>query len=171
VLGFVIYMAMANLGLAAVFVVVPWLYVALKVAGAVYLLVLAWRALRPGGPALFEARDLPRDSNARLFGMGLATNLLNPKAAIMYVALIPQFVEPAKGDVIAQGFLLGGVQITVSLLVNAAIVLGAGGVARVLRGRPRWVPWQRRATGAMLAGVGVHLLLDAPSPAVAHAPR
>ncbi|WP_235736859.1 LysE family translocator [Nocardioides alcanivorans] len=163
--GFVAYMTMANLGLAAVFIVVPWLYTLIKVAGAVYLLHLAWRAFRPGGPALFEAHDLARDSNVRLFGMGLATNLLNPKAAIMYVALIPQFLEPSSGNVVAQGFVLGGVQITVSIVVNTLIILGAGSIAALLRGRPHWLPWQRRATGTMLVGVGVHLLVDAPSPA------
>lgn len=166
-LGFVVYMTMANLGLAAVFAVVPWLYTLIKTAGAAYLLFLAWRAFRPGGLSLFEARDLPRDSNARLFGMGLATNLLNPKAAIMYVALIPQFIVPAHGNVIAQGFVLGGVQIVVSLVVNTLIILGAGTIAAFLRRRPRWLPWQRRTTGAMLAGVGIHLLAEAPAPASA----
>ena len=165
VLGFVVYMTMANLGLAAVFVVVPWLYSLLKVTGAMYLLYLAWKALRPGGIALFETQDLPRDSTSRLFGMGLLTNLLNPKAAIMYVALIPQFIAPAKGNVIAQGFVLGGIQITVSLVVNALIILGAGAIASFLRRRPRWLPWQRRVTGGLLAGVGVQLLVQSPTAA------
>ena len=166
-LGFAIYMTMANLGLAAVFVVVPWLYTALKLAGALYLLVLAARAISRGGIGLFEVRDLARDSTARLFSMGLVTNLLNPKAAIMYVALIPQFIEPARGAVIAQGFILGGVQILVSLVVNALIVLGAGAIAVFLRRRPAWLAWQRRTTAALLAGVGIHLLIDAPAPAAA----
>ncbi|MET4159000.1 LysE family translocator [Agromyces sp. PvR057] len=166
-LGFVVYMTMANLGLAAVFVVVPWLYTGLKVAGALYLLFLAFRAVAGGGAGLFEVRDLARDSRARLFSMGLATNLLNPKAAIMYVALIPQFIVPAHGAVIAQGFLLGGVQIAVSLVVNALLIVGAGAIAAFLRRRPAWLAWQRRATAALLAGVGIALLIEAPVPATA----
>lgn len=166
VVGFLVYMTMANLGLAAVFVVVPWLYTGLKVAGALYLLYLAVRAVS-GGIALFEVRDLAGDSRARLFSMGLVTNLLNPKAAIMYVALIPQFIVPAHGAVVAQGFILGGVQIAVSLVVNALIILGAGAIAVFLRQRPRWLPWQRRTTAALLAGVGIHLLIEAPAPATA----
>ncbi|GAC66377.1 LysE family translocator [Gordonia soli] len=169
VIGFIVYMTMANLGLAAVFVVVPWLYVALKVAGAVYLLYLAWQVLRPGGVAVFETRDLPGDSARRLFGMGLLTNLLNPKAAIMYVALIPQFIDPAAGHVVGQGFVLGSIQIAVSFVVNAAFIVGAGSIAAFLRSRPGWLPWQRRITGAMLAGIGIHLLIDSPAPATAAA--
>jgi threonine/homoserine/homoserine lactone efflux protein len=163
--GFLVYLTMANVGLAAVFQVVPWLYTVVKLAGAAYLIYLAWRTLRPGGLSLFEARDLPRDSRAKLFRMGLVTNLLNPKAAIMYLALIPQFVQPATGNVLLQGFLLGGVQITVSMIVNAAIVLAAGGIAVFLARRPAWVRWQRWVTGGLLGAVGVKLALDAPAPA------
>ena len=163
--GFLVYMTMANVGLAAVFLVVPWLYTVVKLAGAAYLIYLAWKTLRPGGLSLFEARDLPRDSRARLFRMGLVTNLLNPKAAIMYLALIPQFVQPAAGNVLLQGFILGGVQITVSMIVNAAIVLAAGGIAVFLGRRPAWVRWQRWITGSLLGAVGVKLALDAPAPA------
>jgi threonine/homoserine/homoserine lactone efflux protein len=163
--GFLVYMTMANVGLAAVFLVVPWLYTVVKLAGAAYLIYLAWKTLRPGGLSLFQARDLPRDSRAKLFRMGLVTNLLNPKAAIMYLALIPQFVQPAAGNVLLQGFILGGVQITVSMLVNAAIVLAAGGIAVFLGRRPAWVTWQRWITGTLLGAVGVKLALDAPAPA------
>lgn len=163
--GFVIYMTMANVGLAAVFVVVPWLYMALKIAGAAYLLWLAYKALRPGGTSVFDTRDLPPDSASKLFRMGLVTNLLNPKAAIMYLALIPQFVDHSTGSVIAQGFQLGAVQIVVSMAVNAAIIVAAGSIALFLRRKPSWMRWQRWATGTLLGAVGVKLAIDAPSPA------
>ncbi len=165
VVGFLIYMTIANLGLAAVFVLVPWLYVALKAVGAVYLFYLAWKTLKPGGTSPFETTTLPRDSRGKLFRMGLVTNLLNPKAAIMYMALIPQFIDPAAGHTVVQGFVLGGVQITVSMVVNAGIVLAAGTIATFLGGRPRWMRWQRRATGTLLGAVGIKLALDAPTPA------
>jgi threonine/homoserine/homoserine lactone efflux protein len=161
VTGFAIYMAMANLGLSGVFLAVPAIYLVVRLAGAAYLLYLAWQALRPGGTALFEARDLPRDSVPRLFRMGLVTNLLNPKAAIMYLALIPQFIIPARGHVLAQGFALGGIQITVSAAVNAAIIVAAAGIAAFLNTRPAWLRWQRRATGILLAAVGVSIVLGA----------
>ncbi|MCL1869752.1 MAG: LysE family translocator [Promicromonosporaceae bacterium] len=76
--GWLVYLVMANLGLAAVFVVVPWLYVGLEAAGVAYLGYLAWQTLRPGGHGVFEARPLRRDSRPTLFRTGLVTNLLNP---------------------------------------------------------------------------------------------
>lgn len=167
-LGFIVYMTMANIGLAAVFLVVPWLYTSLKIAGAAYLLWLAYKTLRPGGISAFEARELPRDSSPKLFRMGLVTNLLNPKAAIMYLALIPQFVDQAAGNVVAQGFQLGGVQISVSMAVNAALILTAGSIAAFLQRRPTWMRWQRWFTGTMLGAVGVKLAIDAPAPALSN---
>jgi threonine/homoserine/homoserine lactone efflux protein len=81
--GFFGYLLLTCLGLAAVFVAVPPAYAALKWAGAAYLLWLAWQAVRPGAATLFEPRDLPHDPPGRLFAMGLLTNLLNPKIAVL----------------------------------------------------------------------------------------
>ncbi|MDF0529767.1 LysE family translocator [Tsukamurella sp. 8F] len=160
--GFVVYLVAANVGLAVVFVAVPWLYIGFKGAGALYLAWLAWQALRPGGKGVFEPGSVARDRPARLFAMGLTTNLLNPKAAIMYLALIPQFIDPARSHVVAQGFLLGGIQISVSLVVNAALILGAGSVAALLAARPGWAVWQRRVTGTMLGAVALLVAREVP---------
>ncbi|WP_227985063.1 LysE family translocator [Nocardia spumae] len=161
--GFVIYVMMTNLGLAVVFVVVPWLYIGCKAAGAVYLAYLAWQALRAGGRGLFETRVIPRDSAVKLFRMGLVTNLLNPKAVVMYLALIPQFIDPERGNVVEQGFILGGLHIAVSTTVNALIVLAAGAIAGLVATRPRWVVWQRRVTGTLLGAVAVSLAREVPT--------
>jgi len=160
--GFVVYMTMANIGLAVVFVAVPWLYIGFKAVGAMYLGYLAWRVLRPGGRGLFETRELPSDSNWKLFRMGLVTNLLNPKAAIMYLALIPQFIDPSRGHAVLQGFTLGTLQITVSMTVNSLIILAAGSIAGFVRTRPNWATWQRRITGTLLGTVAVLIAREVP---------
>lgn len=162
-LGFVIYMLMANLGLAVVFTAVPWLFIGLKAAGVAYLAYLAWQALRPAGSDILEVRDLPRDTASRLFRMGLVTNLLNPKTAIMYLTLIPQFIDPHRDHLLAQGLTLGVVQIVVSLTVNALIVLAAGSIASSLARRPSWEIWQRRVTGTLLGAVALLLAREVPA--------
>ncbi|MFK4788765.1 LysE family translocator [Microbacterium sp. ZW T5_56] len=163
--GFLVYLTAANVGLAMIFVLVPWLYIGLKAAGVAYLLYLAWSALRPGGAGPFEQRSLAPDSPARLFRTGLITNLLNPKVAVMYLALIPQFIEPQHGLTMAQGFALGGIQIVVSLVVNSVIVLAAGSIASFLTARPAWTRWQRRITGGLLGVVAVLLAREVPQAA------
>ncbi|WP_424640577.1 LysE family translocator [Embleya sp. AB8] len=166
-LGFLIYMSMANLGLSAVFLVVPELYLAVKLAGAAYLGWLAWQALRPGGTSVFAPQELAPDSKRRLFTMGLLTNLLNPKAAIMYLSLIPQFVDPRAGHVLLQGFVLGSVQILISLAVNAILVLAAGSIAVFLTRRPSWLRIQRYVMGTVLGGLAIKLATDKGHPATA----
>lgn len=160
-LGFVIYMVCAALGITALVMAVPLAYDTLRIAGALYLLYLAWQALRPGGRSPFQVRDLPADSPRRLFAMGLLTSLLNPKIAVMYLSLMPQFIEPGHGSVLAQSLALGCTQIVISVTVNALIATMAGSIAVFLGGRPVWQQVQRWLMGTVLAGLAVRMLTEA----------
>lgn len=162
--GFLCYLLAATAGLSALFAAVPAAYTAVKIAGALYLAWLAWGVLRPGGRSPFEARDLAPESDARLFGMGLLTNLLNPKIALMYAALLPQFVDPATGASWGQLLQLGGVQIVVAVTVNGLIVLTAASLSRFLAARPRVMTVQRWAAGGVLGTFAVRTALE-PAPA------
>ncbi|MFB8103125.1 LysE family translocator [Streptomyces sp. NPDC056007] len=163
--GFLVYLLATNLGLSVVFVAVPELFVAVKLAGAAYLAYLAWTALKPGGVSVFAPRDMPHDPPHRLFTMGLMTNLLNPKIAIMYLSLIPQFIDLDSGNVLLQGFVLGSVQIAVALTVNLGIVLAAGSIAVFLARRPSWLKVQRHMMGTALGLLAVSVALDTSVPA------
>jgi threonine/homoserine/homoserine lactone efflux protein len=165
--GFGVYLVAAVAGIATVFVLVPALYTAVKLAGAAYLLWLAWQALRPGGQSPFAPAPLPPDPPRRLFTMGLVTNLLNPKIAILYVSLLPQFIDPARGHVAAQSLVLGLTQIAVALTVNALIVLTAGALAGFFARRPLWLKVQRLLTGTVLAALAVRIAADRSRAAVA----
>lgn len=159
-LGFVFYMLCAAFGITALLMTVPVAYGALRIAGAVYLLYLAWQALKPGGRSLFQVRGLPPDSGVRLFLMGFLTNVLNPKIAVLYLALLPQFIAPHAGSVLQQSLVLGFVQIGISLTVNAAIVIMAGAIAEFLSERPAWLVVQRWLLGGVLAGLAVRLAFE-----------
>jgi len=159
-LGFVVYMLCAALGITALVMAVPLAYDALRIAGALYLLYLAWQALRPGGRSPFQVCDLPADSPRRLFGMGLLTSLLNPKIAVMYLSLMPQFIEPGHGSVLSQSLVLGCTQIAISVTVNALIAVMAGSIAVFLASRPSWQQVQRWLMGTVLAGLAVRMLAE-----------
>src|SRR5919109_689619 len=105
-------------------------------AGAAYLLSLAWQAVKLGGRSPFQVKKLAFDSPRKLFVMGFVTNLLNPKIAMLYLALLPQFIDPSSGSVLAQSVVLGAIQIAISVSVNAMIALGAGSIALFLANRP-----------------------------------
>ncbi len=161
-LGFLVYLVCAALGITALLMAVPHAYDVLRFAGAAYLLYLAWQALRPGGRSPLQLRTLDHDSPRRLFGMGLFTALLNPKIAVMYLSLLPQFIQPhGHGSVMVQSVVLGLVQIATSVSVNALIVLAAGSIATFLAGRPRWQTVQRGLMGTVLGALAVRMLVDA----------
>jgi threonine/homoserine/homoserine lactone efflux protein len=159
-LGFVVYMLSAAFGITALLFAVPYAYDALRIGGALYLMWLAWQALRPGGRSPFQVRNLPHDRPRKLFGMGFLTSLLNPKIAMLYLALLPQFIDPAAGSVLAQSVLLGSMQIAISLSVNALIAIAAGSIAVFLRTRPFWSLVQRWLMGTMLAGFALRMALE-----------
>src|SRR6476659_4419402 len=125
-LGFVFYMLCAAFGITALLFAVPYAYEALRFAGAAYLLWLAWQAIKPDGRSPFQVKKLRVDGPRKLLAMGFVTNLLNPKIAMLYVALLPQFIDPAAGSVLMQSLALGSIQIVISVGVNAMIALAAG---------------------------------------------
>lgn len=157
--GFLAYLLAAASGLAALFDAVPAAFIVIKVAGALYLLYLAWQILRPGGHSVFERVDVPDVRPLRLFGMGQLTNLLNPKIALLYAALLPQFINPHH-EMWPQFLILGSVQIIVGVLVNGAVVLTAGTLSELLQRRPRVMTIQRWLSGTVLTGFAVKLAFE-----------
>ena len=160
-LGFVFYMLCAAFGITALIFAVPYAYDALRISGVVYLLYLAWQAVKPGGRSVFAVRDLPADSGRKLFMMGFITNLANPKIAIMYLSLLPQFISPGHGSILAQSLALGFTQAIISVAFNALIVVMAGQVSLFLAGRPLWQQFQRWLMATVLAGMAVKIAFEA----------
>ena len=145
--------------MTALLAAVPLAFDTIRLAGAAYLLWLAWQAVKPGGAGPFQARELPADPPAVLFRMGFLTNLLNPKVAMFYLSFFPQFLDPQRGSVLAQSLQLGAVQIAVSGTVNALLVLGAGAITAFLSRSRGWLRAQRWIMGGVLGALAVRIAL------------
>ena len=158
--GFIVHMLAAAVGLTAVFLAVPLAYEVLKWVGAVYLLWLAWQAVRPGARSPFEPRELPPDSSRKLFAMGFLTNLFNPKVAMFYLAIFPQFIVPERGSIFVQSILLGVTQISVSFTINLLIALSAASIASWFAHNSVWLAIQRYVMGFVLAALAVRLAFE-----------
>jgi threonine/homoserine/homoserine lactone efflux protein len=159
-LGFVVHLLGASFGLSALLLAAPVAFTALKVAGALYLLWLAWQAVKPSGLSPFETRTLPHDPPRKLFLMGFMTNLLNPKVAMFYLSFFPQFLHPERGNVLLQSLSLGAVQITVSLAINTVIIFFAAGLAVFLNRNITWMRVQRYVMGTVLGLLALRLLTE-----------
>ena len=155
--GLVVHMLAAAFGLSVVLLAVPFAFDAIKLAGAGYLLWMAWSTLRDGGG--FEPKPMEPAPDATLFRQALLTGILNPKVAIFYLSLLPQFIDPARGHGAAQTALLGSLFAVQTVLVFGALGYYAGTVGGWLRGRPAVGRWLDRATGVLFIGLGIRLAL------------
>ena len=160
VAGFLVHMLAAAVGLTALFMAVPLAYEVLKWVGAAYLFWLAWLSVRPGARSPFEAKSLPEDPPRKLFVMGFLTNLLNPKIAVFYLAIFPQFISAEHGSVFTQSLVLGLVQIAISFSVNLCILLSAGKMAAWFANNPRWLALQRYVMGFVLGALALRLAME-----------
>jgi len=158
--GSLVIMLCAAAGLTAALFAVPYAWDVLRISGAAYLAFLAWQCLRPGGQPIFAPRAMPREPAARLFSVGFATAALNPKVALFYMAVLPPFIDPARGSVFLQGAALGAVQIGVAIVFDGLLVYGAAGVARFLGTRPGWMAAQRWILGGVLGLIAVKLATE-----------
>ncbi len=159
-LGFTVHMCCAALGLTALFMAVPLGYDILKFAGALYLLWLAWQAVRPGARSPLEPRQMPDEPPGKLFTMGLLTSILNPKVAIFYLSVLPQFISPDNGSVLAQSLTLGSTQVFIGSSVNLIVTLSAARIALWFSRKPTWLAVQRYVMGFILGALAVRLLAE-----------
>lgn len=158
--GFLLHMLAVAIGLTAIFLAIPLAYELLKWLGALYLLWLAWEAVKPGARSPFEPRKLPPDSPRKLLLTGFLTNLLNPKVAVFYLSILPQFINTERGSVFVQSLALGVTQISVSFTVNLLIALSAAGIATWFARNPFWLATQRYVMGGVLATLAVKLAFE-----------
>ncbi len=139
---------------------VPLGYELLKFAGAIYLLWLAWQAVKPGTRSLFETKDLTDESSIKLFLMGFLTSALNPKVAIFYLSVLPQFIHPERGSVLLQSLTLGVTQIFIGSTVNLLVAIFAGSLAFWFAKNKFWLAVQRYVMGFVLAALAVRLFTE-----------
>lgn len=152
-----VHVAAASLGLTAFLAAVPSAFLVVKAIGAGYLAWIGWQMLRH--PAAVDAA--PRASRwSSPFAQGALSNLLNPKVAIFFLAVLPQFIDPAHGPAGLQAAVLGLVSIASGTAVNLCTA-GLGGRARQwLLSRPRVFQRFQQAAGAALVGLGLKVALE-----------
>lgn len=154
-----VYMCATAAGLAALFAAVPLVFEVLRLTGAAYLLFLAYRALRAAAQD-WRASRLQPEPVATLYWRGFLTCLFNPKIVLMYGALLPQFIAPHHGTVLAQTLQLGLVQVIAAATAHSGVILGAASVSKLLGRLPGFARLQRYLLGAALIAVAVRLGLS-----------
>ncbi|MCK8683916.1 LysE family translocator [Pseudomonas umsongensis] len=153
------HVVLAALGLAALFKAAPWTFDAVRLVGAAYLLWIGIQCLRT---TMLPSLDDPGTTDEKTrwseaIRRGLLTNLLNPKALLFCSVLLPQFIDPLNGPVLAQFAVLGLVLVGVGLLFDSAYALTGAALGRWLQRSPSCQRVQQWLFGSLLIGFAVRL--------------
>ncbi|SFU70005.1 Threonine/homoserine/homoserine lactone efflux protein [Polaromonas sp. YR568] len=157
--GLIGHTLLATLGLGAILLASEWLFTALKLVGAAYLIYIGISLLRTKDTALLVEASSTR-SRSRLFWDGALSNVSNPKVAVFYFAFLPQFVTPGATQPTLAVFVLGLTFAALTFLVKGPVGYGAGMLSGWLRERPGVLKWVYRSSGAVLVGLGIKLAFE-----------
>jgi len=157
--GVVVHVLLAAAGLSAVVLAIPGAFDAVKLAGAAYLIYLAFSTLRGGG-FTFSRQPLPAVTDRVLFRQALAASVLNPKVAVFYLSLFPQFINPVAGSVFGQSVVLGTVHVLISLVFDSVLVTIAALLSAWFMRRPAWLRAQRWLLGSAFGALAIWLALS-----------
>lgn len=149
---------LACLGLGALLQTSEFLFSALKIAGAFYLIYLGIKAFK-APPVQIDSTESHLAPRA-LFIQGAVSNLSNPKIAIFYFAFLPQFVSSNTVNTQATLVFLGALFALLTFLVKGPVALLAGSLSHWLRNRPPVQKWLNRTSGVVLVGLGVRLAFE-----------
>jgi len=159
VTGDLFYILLSSFGLSAALFTFPLLFYVLKIAGALYLVYLAYQAVRP--PSFSSAKSnkgLIKDKPQKLFAIGLLTTISNPKVALFFVSVFSQFLDPKSGDIKHQFLLLGSVFIAISLLINSLIIFSASKSKIRLNKNPKLIKFQNWAVAGILMALAIKMV-------------
>ena len=156
--GTVVHTCAAALGLSALLATSPYAFMAVKFAGAAYLLYIGVRALltRSNGVPGAEA-GTAADGRWPAFRQGIVTNLLNPKVALFFLALMPQFIAAGSSNKVGAFLALGLTFVTLGLAWCTTLAIGAAHLRRVFLRRPSLASWMNRVAGTMFIALGLRL--------------
>ena len=162
-LGGMVHVLAGSLGVSAIVLASAELFTALKLIGSAYLIWIGCRtvqsARRNAALALSGGPAEPPVGPRRAFREGVLVEALNPKTAAFFLAFVPQFVDPARGEVALQFVVLGAVSVALNTLADIVVAFAAGGIREGAAARPALVRRIREASGAALIALGIGLAL------------
>jgi threonine/homoserine/homoserine lactone efflux protein len=156
-LGGLVHVVSGAAGLSALLMASAEAFTVLKLAGAAYLVWLGIKTIREASVA--PPPEVAVTGAARAFREGVLVESLNPKTAAFFLALIPQFVEPAHGHIALQFAALGLISVLLNTLADIVVVVLAARTRQSVSRRPTLIRRLREASGLVMCGLGMSLAL------------
>ncbi|MGD0563274.1 MAG: LysE family translocator [Roseiarcus sp.] len=157
--GLLAHTCAAALGLSALLAASARAYDAVKLAGALYLLYLAYGALRHGAALRLEGQGGSRGGLPGSYLTGLLINLTNPKIVLFFVTFLPQFIDVGEAGASQKFFFLGLEFIAIGVAVNCAIILVASRFVAAAKANPRAIRWFDYGFAGLMGAFAARLAL------------
>ncbi len=158
--GCIVHLLAAVIGLSAIIANSATTFNIIKYAGAAYLVYLGIKSFLSNQNQFSISNEVEKKSLPKLFWQGLFTNVLNPKVALFFLAFLPQFIHPEKGNAGMQVLLLGLWFNFSGTIVNMIVALLFGKLGNWLADKQGFVQWQNKITGVLLIGLGIKIALS-----------
>ena len=158
--GCIVHLVAAVIGLSAIIANSAMAFDIIKYAGAAYLVYLGIRSILSGQNQFVLTGKVEKKSLTELFWQGVLTNVLNPKVALFFLAFLPQFIQPDKGNASLQILLLGLWFNFSGTIVNCVVALLFGKLGNWLADKQAFIKWQNKITGLLLIGLGIKVALS-----------
>ncbi len=156
--GSVFHTLAAALGLSAILATSATAFTVVKLVGAAYLIYLGVQLLRTKTDAPLELNAASTAATPRsAFAQGILTNVLNPKVALFFLALLPQFIDPASSTKTLAFLALGATFVTLGTVWCLVLAVGAARARGFLMRKPAFRVWIDRVTGALFLLLGLRL--------------
>lgn len=156
--GLVVHSVAVALGLAALIAASATAFAVIKFAGAAYLLYLAYKAF--GAEPTRHSGEAARLSAGQLYWLGFIMNITNPKVAIFFLALFPQFMNPAIGSLPLQVAQLGALFMLTTFVIFGGVAIAAGSLSELLKRSPKTEVWINRVAGVVFVGLAANIVLS-----------
>lgn len=158
--GCLVHLVAAVVGLSAIIAGSAVAFSTIKIAGAVYLFYLGYKSFF-SRKNIFEIKEETANvSLASVFWQGVLTNVLNPKVALFFLAFLPQFIHPEKGNTASQIILLGTWFDFSGTVVNILVAWVFGTMGNWLSGKSWFIKWQNKVTGIILIALGIRVAIS-----------
>jgi threonine/homoserine/homoserine lactone efflux protein len=158
--GCIVHLLAAVIGLSAIIASSAIAFDIIKYAGAAYLIYLGIRSFFSKENKFNITNNIEKKSLSKLFWQGVFTNVLNPKVALFFLAFLPQFIHPEKGNTAMQILLLGLWFNFSGTIVNTVVAILFGKLGNWLANKQAFIKWQNKITGLLLVGLGIKIALS-----------
>jgi threonine/homoserine/homoserine lactone efflux protein len=163
--GCIVHLLAAVVGLSAIIANSALAFDIIKYVGAAYLIYLGIRSFlskqnKSDSYRISISNTVEKKSLSKLFWQGVFTNVLNPKVALFFLAFLPQFIHPEKGNTALQILLLGLWFNFSGTIVNIIVAMLFGRLGNWLADKQAFIKWQNKITGLLLVGLGIKVALS-----------